>query len=164
VGWGCTLIRREVLEHIAIGNNGDGDAGDLTFARDCMQHGYRLLARFDVECGHILPNGKVLWPNETGGIVNRVLALQNVNVSVNDRTLSMIKGKYYSVPADVADELKRGGYVQITNEETEETSEETEEMEPIEERTQPAIDERETAVDPKAAKRGKRKVPRDFSA
>lgn len=115
VGWGCTLIRRPVLERITVRQTGDGDAGDIAFATDCVRAGIRQIARFDVPCGHIEPDGNVLDPYRQGGIVRRVLALQNVTVNADGQTVAMKHGRYYSLPPDVAMELQRAGYVIVTN-------------------------------------------------
>jgi len=151
VGWGCTLIRREVLERLAI-RRGDGDAGDLAFATDCLHLGIRMVARFDVPCDHIEPDGNVLRPYEHGGTVSRVLALQDVVAPTGTGSLAMKKGSYYTLPDAIADDLRRGGYVEITN--ADDSQEEPGEVD------QPDITAREMAVDPKAATRGKRRVPR----
>jgi len=148
VGWGCTLIRREVLERLPI-RRGDGDAGDLAFASDCLHLGIRMIARFDVPCDHIEPDGNVLKPYEHGGTVSRVLALQDVVAPTGNGSLPLKKGSYYTLPDVIADDLRRGGYVKITN--GEDSQEEPGEVD------QPDITAREMAVDPKAATRGKRK-------
>lgn len=113
VGWGCTLIRREVLERIPVRAT-SGDAGDMAFATDCVRGGIKQIARFDVPCEHIMPDGTVLHPYR-GGIVARVLALQTLNARVGRESVPMKKGRYYSVPPEDARELARAGYVQITN-------------------------------------------------
>lgn len=140
VGWGCTLIRREVLQRLTVHCNDEHDAGDLGFATDCIRSGIRQIARFDVLCGHITPEG-VLMPFENAGIVSRVYALQDVTANVAGQSKPMKKGSYYTIPVNTANELARAGYVRITND--------TE---------QPDVAKRETAVDVKAAKRSKRNV------
>lgn len=147
-GWGCTLIRREVLERLTIHSAGGKDAGDLTFSTECLRNGFRQIARFDVPCGHILPDGKVLEVGETGGIVNRVYALIDVTVNVDGQSLAMKKGRYYTVPLTVGQELQRAGYVRITNDD--------DSQQVAGEREQPDITAREMAVNPKAATRSKR--------
>lgn len=144
VGWGCTLIRREVLEQVNIRSTGGGDAGDIAFATDCVQSGILQIARFDVPCLHIEPNGNMLDPHFQGGIVARVLALKTFTANVSGHSTPMIKDRYYTVPVDVGYELARAGYVQITND--------------VEGREQPDISAREMAVNPKAATRGTRKA------
>jgi hypothetical protein len=119
VGWGCTLIRRSVLDRITVRQTDDGDAGDIAFAGDCVRAGIRQIARFDVPCGHIEPDGTVLDPYKNGGIVNRVMALVNINVNVDGQSVAMRKGRYYSVPVEVAGDLWRAGYAVITNDDGE---------------------------------------------
>lgn len=148
VGWGCTLIRREVLERQEIHSMGGGDAGDLTFGTECLRNGFLQIARFDVPCGHICPNGEVLEIHNMNGIVGRVYSLQDFNANVNNVSVPMKKGSYYTIPVDVARELARGGYVNITNFNVDEEIE----------REQPDIATREMAVSPKATKRATRKV------
>lgn len=149
VGWGCTLIRRQVLERVVVRSNST-DAGDIAFATDCLRAGIQMVARFDVPCDHIEPDGHVLKPFKNGGIVYRVYALKNVTVSVNGHSMPLVAKHYYTLPVEVAEEQARAGYVQITTEE--DSQEEAGEVE------QPDITAREMAIDPKAATRGKRKA------
>src|SRR4030095_12526491 len=66
VGFGCTLIRRQVLEQVPFRADGSsGHAPDLPFALDCVRLGITQLARFDVKCGHI-HEGEIL-DVENGG-------------------------------------------------------------------------------------------------
>lgn len=142
VGWGCTLIRREVLQKLTVKSNAN-DAGDMAFASDCIHNGIKQIARFDVPCGHIEPNGTILEPFKNGGIVSRVYALQPVVADVGGASMPLVAGKYYTLPTESAQALARAGYVKITNE--------------TEERADPAIAERETAINPAAATRTTRK-------
>lgn len=115
VGWGCTLIRRHVLERLKIYSIDYSDAGDLTFARNCLLNGFKQIARFDVPCGHIDQYGVLLDPFKDGGIVRRVYALQTINVMIDEKSQQLKKGHYYSIPPALADDLVRAGYVRITN-------------------------------------------------
>lgn len=142
VGWGCTLIRREVLERLTIHANSEEDAGDLTFATDCLRAGIKMIARFDVPCGHYHEDGTLLMPFKNGGIVNRVLARTTFNALIDGQSMPMKEGRYYSIPVPDAVSLQRAGYVNITNED--------DSQEEAGEREQPDIGERELAVDPKA--------------
>lgn len=119
VGWGCTLIRREILNRISPRYTDSTDAGDIRFSTDCLHAGIEMIARFDVPCLHIEPDGTVLHPYRNGGIVRRVLALQAVTVNSDGQTIVMKPGSYYSVTPDVANDLQRAGYVAITNNEPE---------------------------------------------
>jgi hypothetical protein len=140
VGWGCTLIRREVFERLTVRGNDEHDAGDLAFGGDCIRAGIKQIARFDVPCGHFDHNGKLLTIDRNGGIVSRVYALQNVTANIDGQSKPLIKDKYYSIPVDVALELQRAGYVRITNDDDDSQSQEAVSQ----------IEQRETAVDPKA--------------
>jgi len=114
VGWGCTLIRREVLERVTVRSTAPSDAGDMAFATDCVRGNIRQIARFDVPCEHIMPDGTVLHPYR-GGIVARVLALQTLNARVGRESMPMKKDRYYTIPPEDAYELQRAGYVKIQN-------------------------------------------------
>jgi hypothetical protein len=149
VGWGCTLIRRQVLERIPITASSETDAGDMTFATNCLHAGIEMIARFDVRCGHYHADGTLLEIGKNGGAVSRVLALQTVNANVGGQSLAMKKGRYYSIPPEVASELARAGYVQVTNDD--------DSQQEIGEREQPDISGREMAVNPKVATRKTRK-------
>lgn len=149
VGWGCTLIRREVLGRINVRSTGVSDAGDMAFAGDCVRANILQIARFDVPCKHIMPDGTVLDPYK-GAIVARVLALKTVNARVGRESLPMKQGRYYSIPPEDAYELARAGYVEIQN------LDDSQEVEG--EKEQPDITAREMAVNPKVAKRGKRAI------
>jgi hypothetical protein len=53
LGFGCTLIRRAVLEAIPFRENGDRPSCvDMAFAQDCLTAGVRQVGRLDVRCGH----------------------------------------------------------------------------------------------------------------
>ncbi len=53
VGFGCTLIRRAVLERIRFRNrDGEHNGADVNFAMDCLAGGFRQMADFGVPCGH----------------------------------------------------------------------------------------------------------------
>ncbi len=114
VGFGCTLIRREVLERIPFRQDPSGNAPDIPFALDCLQRGVVAVGRFDVACGHI-EGGKVLKPYVNGGIVARAYALQDVTVNVEGESRRLVKDRYYTLPLPVAGELARAGYVRLTN-------------------------------------------------
>lgn len=151
VGWGCTLIRREVLERVSVRSTGASDAGDMAFATDCVRDGIKQIARFDVPCDHIMPDGTVLHPYR-GGIVARVLALQTFNARVGRESWPMRSGSYYTIPPEDAFELQRAGYVQIQNIDGD-LDQFAEDFGICE---QPDIAKREMAIDKKTTKRSKR--------
>lgn len=110
VGFGCTLARREVVAKIAF-RGPDDQAPDLPFALDCIRAGIKPLGRFDLECGHFHA-GNWLWPwrQPEGDIVQRIYMLQNVTVTVDGDSKPLKRGRYYSLPASVREDLIRAGY------------------------------------------------------
>lgn len=62
-GFGCTLIRREVVEAIPFRLESNVSVHCDTFwIRDVMKAGFRSAADFGVVCGHKDETGEVLWP------------------------------------------------------------------------------------------------------
>ncbi len=109
VGWGCTLIRRDVLERAPFVDDGQCMAGDLPFAQWCLANDVLMLARFDLECGHV-EDGKILMPYETTDPV-RVEPLQRVRVLVDGATVTLEEGQPIDLPAFMVADLERAGYV-----------------------------------------------------
>jgi hypothetical protein len=66
VGFGCTLIRRNVLEALTFHEGPNGEGTDWNFAVDLVAGSYRQAHDFGVICGHILQADplKILWPIE----------------------------------------------------------------------------------------------------
>lgn len=109
VGWGCTLIRRDVLERAPLTDGGgDCPAGDIPFALWCLRNGVTMMARFDVECGHI-EDGRILMPTEAINMT-KIEALQRVNVLAGGVSVALEPGKRYVLPDGDALELERAGY------------------------------------------------------
>lgn len=110
VGWGCTLMRRDVLERAPLDDGGGQcPAGDLPFAQWCLANRVEMLARFDVACGHVT-GGSVLMPNDAVETVT-VTALQSLNVLAGGVSLAIVAGEQYALPIGDALELARAGYV-----------------------------------------------------
>lgn len=70
LGMGCTLIRRHVLEQIDFRvmsgpGWGHGKANDWYFSLDAREKGFSQQTHLGLVCGHIRPNGMVLWPDPT---------------------------------------------------------------------------------------------------
>ncbi len=61
VGFGCTLIRRHVLEAIAFRGDGLQWAPDIPFAEDALYEGFISMAQFSVPVGHY-DGQRWLWP------------------------------------------------------------------------------------------------------
>lgn len=113
-GWGCTLIKRAVLERIPFHDgNGANPPGDIQFAIDCLRAGVVAVGRFDAPCGHFNEEGKLLMTYEDAPELMRVEALQNVTASVGGQSVKMVAGMRYTVNRTDAWELERAGYVRI---------------------------------------------------
>jgi hypothetical protein len=110
-GWGCTLIRREVLERVAFHDQeGHNPAGDLAFAEDCVRLDVLMLARFDVPCIHY-EKGKALHPYETNIVMAACEGLVNQNVLIAGNVWHLRPGQRYEFPEGAVAEWSRAGYV-----------------------------------------------------
>lgn len=112
VGFGCTLIRRAVLESIPFRPDDKAKAPDIPFATDCLRAGIRQVAHFGVACGHV-HEGKVLTMSDDSGRMVEAVALQDVTINVRGQTVRLVQGVSYAMPADEAGELVRAGYVRV---------------------------------------------------
>lgn len=113
-GWGCTLIRRPVLERIAFTDGGgENPAGDLAFARACLAEGVVSVARFDVLCGHY-EDGRWLWPFREVAVKVKVEPLRDVVIPGGVR---LVKGQEVEIEAGLVEDLTRAGYVRVVEEE-----------------------------------------------
>ncbi len=63
---GCLLIDKNVLLDFSF-NTGTDQAPDGPFMEHCYQNKVKQMARLDVICGHVKPNGEVLWPDKDQG-------------------------------------------------------------------------------------------------
>ncbi len=62
---GCLLVDRTALDFIFMID--ECRAPDMKFMSHCATRGIETKARLDVVCGHIRPNGEVLWPDKDTG-------------------------------------------------------------------------------------------------
>lgn len=106
VGWGCTLIKHEVLKQI--GPRGERDA-DLHFATDCIRAGIPMYARFDVICGHI-HEGEELRPFETMQYC-AIEALDTFRGATPNGSKFYKKGLTYKAPLSSVEDWERAGFV-----------------------------------------------------
>ena len=115
VGWGCTLIRREVVEAVRFRDGGgENPAGDIAFAMDCLYRGVVMIADFDVACDHF--DGE-LRLRPFGGAMNdsvAVVALQDVTVMGPGGRQGWEAGGRYRVSRGLLDDLVRAGYARIS--------------------------------------------------
>lgn len=115
VGFGCTLIRRDVLEQIPFRSGESGfEAPDIPFATDCLRAGVRQVAHFGVLCGH-MDADKWLMPLGSAemGETTHVRALQNVVVRIGGGTKELISGQEYYLPSYELKDIVRAGFVTI---------------------------------------------------
>jgi hypothetical protein len=118
-GFGCTLMHRRVLEMIDFRRSDSGHpTPDMPFATDCLRNNYKQVCRFDVVCGHIKPDGTVLWPFENGGVMSKVkiYVYRSFNAVVGERSAHFEEGQVTEMPADIAGEFVRAGYIGIIDE------------------------------------------------
>ena len=113
VGFGCTLIRRNVMERIPFRSGGDGtEAPDMPFARDCLKLNLAQVAHFGVACGHW--DGQ-RWLEALGGSTHaamRVRANRNVTANIAGDTVRLVSGQEYELSdADTVLDLQRAGYI-----------------------------------------------------
>jgi len=109
-GFGCTLIRRNVLERIAFRPDSGGQAPDIPFAQDCLRAGIAALANMTVQVGHYTAEGELLMPFWSQAMAQHQ-AVQTVNVMANGRFIALNAGDVYELTQQEADDLTRVGYV-----------------------------------------------------
>ena len=114
VGFGCTLIRRQVLERVPFRADSANHAPDMPFAFDCNRLGLTQLARFDVKCGH-WHEGTIMEIGQHGPTVT-VKVLQSVNVLVNGSGVALYEGTKVELPTEQAQQLAGLGYVELAGE------------------------------------------------
>lgn len=135
IGFGCTLIRRSVLEQIAFRHrDSDKNGTDYCFAEDCLKADIRQLAHFGVQCGHwngqkwIMPFGQPIERSKArvGAILETITALglveaagaglvkiqaiKRVVARIGLESILLQEGDQINVPWEDADNLIRGGY------------------------------------------------------
>lgn len=110
---GCTLIRRHVLEAIDFRTVGNGPP-DIEFAKDVLEAGFESYARFDVLCGHWCDiYGEWLWPFRDNNAMTFEVTVQKTVTTPVGRFKT---GQVVELPAQLARDLERAGYVSINRE------------------------------------------------
>ena len=64
-GLGCVLIRRHVLEQAPFLEAPGGGFFDWHWTQTVYAQGWRMMADCNLHCGHVTPDGRVLWPSST---------------------------------------------------------------------------------------------------
>jgi hypothetical protein len=111
VGFGCTLLRRQVLERVPFRSDTGNHAPDMPFALDCVRLGITQLARFDVRCGHI--HEGVILEQEQRGPTAKVKVKQAVNILLDGGGVSLMEGDELELPIDQAMQLADLGHVDM---------------------------------------------------
>ena len=115
-GFGCTLIRRSVLETIPFRQDSADHAPDMPFALDCVRKEIVQLARFDVRCGHIHRETILEIESKGTGTTVTVTCIQSVNVIAEGGGMPLVEGETYEMAPDKAQELASLGYVKVGTE------------------------------------------------
>lgn len=112
IAFGCTLIRREVLEQISFRLDANGAAPDTPFAIDCSTAGVSQVAHFGVLCGHWY-EGRMIYPMQDDREPTQLVkAIQSANIRVYGQSVRIEAGKEYHLPLAQVSDLERTGYVQ----------------------------------------------------
>lgn len=124
-GFGCTLIRRHVLEALEFRSEGGGGDADSCLAVDAPKAGFTQRAHFGVLCGHKRPDGVTLWPiarrpfYEEYGVstpkTTGVKALRSFAYwPVNGATLIVAEGERVDIDFEIASSLVSSGQAEYS--------------------------------------------------
>jgi hypothetical protein len=116
LGFGCTFIHAGVFDRVTLRKPDNGNYPDGPFADDCARRGVKQVARFDILCGHIRPDGYVLWPFSQGGFsmnTVRVKILTGFNGRLGNTSVRFVEGEERTLPLDDAVDFQRAGYLSI---------------------------------------------------
>jgi len=117
-GFGCTLIKRKVLETFDMRRSeiGGHPAPDMPFAADCMRNGFKQICRFDVICGHIKPDGDVLIPFERGDSMSKpikIYVMQSFVANLGGKSVPYKEGELAEIPNEYAEDYMRCGFITL---------------------------------------------------
>ena len=124
-GFGCTLIRRKVLETFEMRRNETvgSPCPDMPFAADCLRHGFKQICRFDVICGHIKPNGDILIPFERGETMSetmsetiKIYVMRSFNANIDGKSVPYKEGAIAEMPVEYANDYRRCGFITFAEE------------------------------------------------
>jgi len=124
-GFGCTLIRRKVLETFEMRRNepAGSPCPDMPFAADCLKHGFKQICRFDVICGHIKPNGDILIPFERGETMSenmngsiKIYVMRNFVANIDGESVPYKEGTTAEMPVEYANDYRRCGFITFAEE------------------------------------------------
>lgn len=123
VGFGCTLMRREIVKRIPFTDKGDtGQSPDVPFAQECVRTGVLQVAHLGVRCGH-LEGRKVLMPfKDDTTAAWRVRINMSINALVGGAVVALQEGQVVELPSPDADHLCRAGYATQLEDETDDAA------------------------------------------
>src|SRR5512139_3694140 len=108
---GCTLFSRQAIEAIPFEESTQRNpCPDLGFAIKALRAGLVSHGRFDVPVLH-WSDGYWIHPY-TGGPTVKYIALQNVNILVDDQTIKLTAGQEIALDPMLARDWIRAGYLQ----------------------------------------------------
>jgi len=113
LGFGCTLIRREVLEKFELHMADSSYLGDTGLALDCLRNGIKQIARFDVNCGHILNDRYILYPSEEVNMKLKCKILLNFIGNIDGSSVAFRAGDIVDLPGNEALEYQRAGFLEL---------------------------------------------------
>lgn len=124
LGFGCTLIKRHVLEQIPLRSAGGGGDADTCLALDAAKAGMTQRADLSVVCGHIKPDGETLWPTgekpfyRKAGVsvpkLARITALESFGIWDELGVPTLVeKGATASIDAEIAASMSARGQLEI---------------------------------------------------
>jgi len=111
VGFGCTLIRRNVLERVK--PQGEKDC-DGFFACECLRKGIKQVGRFDVECGH-WHEGRRFMPFDLPDMIAVECMIGFVGKGFGPGVKRYEAGQTYKIPKSIpqVDDYFRAGYIRM---------------------------------------------------
>lgn len=110
-GMGFTLIRRPVLERFQLRKWEMNDPPDWALAHDCQAAGILQIARFDVKCGHINDEGRIIWPGKVPSMMVKVKVLQHFVGDIGHGGQTFEVGDEADGMPDMALEYVRAGFM-----------------------------------------------------
>lgn len=138
MGWGCTLIRRKALETVDLPATWpENPPYDVMFARRCVQAKLKMMANFDILCGH-MKHGRMLMPADQrpvkhngfavshggqlmphyveldGGVV-KLKMRQTLRYKWFGESVKLTKGHVYDIDWQWADDLLRAGCAEVVD-------------------------------------------------
>jgi hypothetical protein len=110
-GMGFTLIRRPVLERFQLRKWETNEPPDWALAHDCQAAGILQIVRFDVKCGHIDDEGRILRPGKEPNMLVKVKVLQHFVGDIGHGSQVFEVGDEVEGMPDLALEFVRAGFM-----------------------------------------------------